>query len=498
MTVAGPSGDSDGAATDRPLRTTAATGVWAVSLLVVSLVALSAAWRTSDLLVALLGDFPRPYGRGGLLVAAAVSVTATGLVVLIRRLSTASVLRGWRLPTLVVLLAVVVRVILAVALDAPLRSENAIVSAQAVGVLDGACCFGHRPLGYPIALAGVYRVLGVGPLAVEALNIAFAAVTAWLVWDIGRVAWSRRVGAVAAAAYATAPSQVLLVLVPLTEPMYAMLVAGAVRGGLSLGTRRTIGAAAAIALFVAAGQYVRATAASLLLPIVVLPWLVGWTARRSATRGVVVSAIALALLLPVVVYNVGTHGDLSVSTSAYGGWSLFVGANREHGGQWNADDAARLAGFPGDSWWDRSEHAGSLAPDRILEDPAGSIALLPRKFGTLWADETYAAGYALRGDRITRDVHVAWLTTQLFWLALVVLATLGVLADRRSPSAGTLLIGMVVMVVAASHLLLEVHSRYHAYLVPLLCVLAAVGLEASIRAWRGRAGWRRRGVTGAY
>ena len=486
MTVAGPTGDLGGAAAERPRRTTAATGVWAVSLLVLGLVAISAAWRTLELLLALLGNFPRPYDFGGLLVVAGVCVGAAASVFVTRRLSTAPLVRGWRLPALVVLLAVAVRVIVAVAVDAPLRAENAIVSAQAVGVLDGACCFGHRPLGYPVALAGVYRVLGVGPLAVEALNLAFAAVTAWLVLDIGRVAWSRRVGVIAAAAYAVAPSQVLLVLVPLTEPMYTMLVAGAVRAGLSLGTRRMLVAASAIAIFVAAGQYVRATAASLLLPIVVLPWLVGWTVRRTAARGVVVGATALALLLPVVVYNVGTHGDLSVSTSAYGGWSLYVGANREHGGQWNAEDAARLTGFPGDSWWDRSEHSGGLALDRILEDPAGSLALLPRKFATLWADETYAATYALRGDRITRDVHVAWLATQVLWLVLVVLATLGVVTERRAPSAGTLLIGMLVTVVAAAHLLLEVHSRYHAYLVPLLCVLAAVGLEAPIGAWRGR------------
>jgi 4-amino-4-deoxy-L-arabinose transferase-like glycosyltransferase len=370
--------------------------------------------------------------------------------------------------------------------DAPLYGENAIVHAQALGILDGACCFSHRPLGYPIVLAGAYAVLGEGPVAIEVLNVVFAAVTAWLVWDIGRVSWGRRVAAVAATAYAVAPSQVLMALVPLTEPMFTMLVAGAVRAGIALRHRPMLVAGIACAVLLAAGQYVRATAVSLLIPVALLPWLAGWPLRRALQRAGLIGGLLVVLLLPVVAYNLRVHGDLSLSTSAYAGWSLYVGANREHGGQWNAEDAARLAGFPGDTWWDRSEYAGSLALDRVMESPAGSLALLPTKFGTQWNNETYAASYALRARAITRDVEVGWLVSQLFWAPLAILAAVGMYAGRRDPRPATLLIGMTITLVAVTHLALEVHSRYHAYLVPLFCLLAAAGVQALHRWWRGR------------
>ena len=208
--------------------------------------------------------------------------------------------------------------------------------------------------------------------------------------------------------------------------------------------------------------------------------------RRALVRAAAIGGLLLVLLLPVVAYNLHAHGDLSLSTSAYGGWSLYVGANREHAGQWNAEDAARLAGMPGDTWWERSEFAGGLAMDRVLEDPIGSLALLPAKFSITWADETYAASYALRDGLMTPEVHLGWLASQLFWAPLTAMATLGVSAARRDSRPAALLIGMMITLVALTHLALEVNSRYHAYLVPLFCLLAALGVRTLARWLRAR------------
>ena len=407
-----------------------ATTAWAVGLVVIALIAVSALARTGDLIGTLLGDFPGPYGRRGLAWTAAYLLASLAVIGLAGRGALGIRFRGPALPLLIVTLAIAVRVALAVVADAPLYDENAIVHEQATGILDGACCFGHRPLGYPIVLAGAYALLGVGPSAIETLNIAFAAVTAWLVWEIGRITWGRPVAAVAATAYAVIPSQVLMALVPLTEPVYTMLVAGVIRAGIALDRRPMLAIAAVCAALLAVSQHVRATAAPLLVPLALLPWLVGWPLRRTLLRGALIGAIFALLLVPVIAYNLSTHGDLSISTSAYGGWSMYVGANREHGGQWNAEDAARLAGFPGASWWERSDHAGGLVVDRVMEDPLGSLTLLPTKFGTMWDSETYAASYALRDGPITREVHVGWLASQLFWASIAVLATLGMRAAR--------------------------------------------------------------------
>jgi len=486
VTVGGRAGDEGLPEPRSSVASLLAAAASAVGGIVLALIALSALWRTGDVLGILLADFPGPYGRLGLALTAALLAAGAGVVVLARRAAVGDWLPGPALPVLIVALAIAVRVAMAVVADAPLRGENDIIHQQALGILDGTCCFSHRPTGYPAALAAAYAVLGVGPTTIEALNIAFAAVTAALVWQIGSVAVGRPVAALAATAYAVAPSQVLVSLVPLTEPMYTMLVAGAVRAGIALERQPIILAAVACGGLLAAGQYVRATAASLLAPLALLPLLMGWTLWRSVARAALIGAVFGVLMLPVVGYNLQRNDALSVSTSAYGGWSLYVGANREYGGQWNSEDAARLARFPGETWWARSEYAGALFVDRVLEDPGGSLAILPAKFGTVWGDETYAATYALRGGPVTRDVHVGWLTSQLFWVVIVVLAALGLLTSRRDPTPTALAIAMIVSLVALTHLALEVHSRYHAYLVPLLCVLAAIGVEWLAQRWRAQ------------
>lgn len=77
--------------------------------------------------------------------------------------------------------------------DAPLAGENRIIHEQALAILNGgSCCFGHRPMGYPLALAAAYSLLGVGPVAIEGLNTLLGGATTWLVFDIGRVAWTGR------------------------------------------------------------------------------------------------------------------------------------------------------------------------------------------------------------------------------------------------------------------------------------------------------------------
>jgi 4-amino-4-deoxy-L-arabinose transferase-like glycosyltransferase len=453
--------------------------VWAVSLLVVVLIMAQAAGRTIDFVWPIVAGFPGPYGRAGLLFITAYLFVAAALIVLAQAAASEDRLRGHLLPLALVGTALVVRIAISSVADAPLTGENRIVYSQALGVLDGACCFGHRPMGYPIALAGAFGLVGIGPHAVEALNIVFAIVTTWLIWDIGRISWNRRVGAVASMAYAVMPSAVLMTLVPLTEPMYTAAVCAVVWLGIRLGPAWVVPAIATAAA-IALAQYVRATAVVLLLPASVLPLLTGWGLLRTAARGVLMAVAVVILLAPVIAYNARAHGDLSVATSAYGGWSLYVGANHKYDGRWNREDSARLGTFPGETVWDRSKHAGRLAWARYTEDPGATLDLFVRKFRVLWGDEQYAAAYALpttaaRGP--TREMWTAWLVSQLSWLIVLALAGVGLAAEHRNPRPAALLIGMIVILVATSHLLLEVHSRYHAYLVPLLLLPAAAGLE---------------------
>lgn len=420
-----------------------------------------------------LGGATAAYGDGGLAWVLGYSVGGLVVLAVAWRLARDVGTRTPRLHVLGVLaLAIGVRSALAVAFDAPLTAENGVIHDQAVGVLKGAtnCCFSHRPMGYPLTLAAAYGLLGIGPHAIEAMNIGFSGVTTLLVFDVARIGWNPRAGLLAAAAYAVMPSQVLMTLPPLTEPLYSMVVVAAVR--LALVPR--IPAAVALGLVLAIAQYVRSTAVALMAPVTVLFFSFGASIRESVARTAITVVAFLIAMLPVVSFNLATHGDLSVSTSAYGGWSLFVGANQASSGRFNAEDSALFAEMPGGSAWERSQYAGSLARDRIFDDPLGYVTLQPRKFAVLWRDEAYAGSYAFApaGSSVPAETSIAWLLSQIFYVPTVAMATLGVLLHGRKNQAA-MLVGVIAAVVTLSHAFLEVHSRYHAYVIPLLLIIAA-------------------------
>lgn len=52
----------------------------------------------------------------------------------------------------------------------------------------------HRPIGYPMILGLVYKIFGPSPLAANALNLLLFALGAWLVFLIGGIVFSERVG----------------------------------------------------------------------------------------------------------------------------------------------------------------------------------------------------------------------------------------------------------------------------------------------------------------
>lgn len=460
--------------------------VWLLSAGVVGLVATVATIRLGLLAMAAMKAPGTVNGVPGISFTVVYLVGAALVLVLAFRLERSVAMPNWAYALGAVALAVIVRAGLAAAYDAPLGGENGVIHNQAVAVLEGAnCCFSHRPMGYPLVLAAAYRSFGVGSHAIEILNIALAACTAWLVFDIGRTAWNRQVGVVAAVLYAVVPSQVLMSLPPLTEPLYTTAIALLTR--VVLLPARTWLAAAAAGCVIALAQYVRATAAPLLLPVVLLPGFAGAPLRRWIAYAVATVLAFLVLMAPVTIFNFRTHGELSVSTSAYGGWSLFVGANSTTAGRFNAEDSVTFAGLPGDSAWDRSEIAGELGIRRIMADPAAYVAMQPRKFSVLWADESYASLYAFApaGATTPPEANVSSLLSQLFYVPILMLALLGICIEGHRGRPVVLLIGMVVSLVSLTHAFLEVHGRYHAYLVPLLIVLAAAGL-AQLTRWRSR------------
>jgi 4-amino-4-deoxy-L-arabinose transferase-like glycosyltransferase len=444
---------------------------WMVGLIVIGLILAYAVVGLASALRLVYIYFPGAYGVDGLVAVTVATVLAAALVLVTtwvahRRPPIFGLLCGMTI-------LVVLRLVVVVLIDAPLHNDPLFQNDLALGVLKGQCCFSHRPMGYPIALAGAYAIFGPQIAVAEVLNLAFAVATGWFVYDTARRAWDKTVGAAALATFAVMPSQILLTPVPLTETMYAMLISGTVWAAVAFRARPLIAAAGSAALL-ALSQYVRSTSVAFLPALLVVPLLDAATWRRVAQQAVVSVAVFLLVLLPVVQFNLQAHRELSISTSAYGGWTLYVGTNQKFDGQWNPEDAARMEAFPGDSVWEKSEVAGREGIKRITSDPAGFIALVVRKFGVQWANEDYGANYAI-GPGVAGNVRPSLhLLGSLVYIGLLLLTLFGLLLERHRRPAALVLALMILVAVVIIHVFAEVTGRYHAYVIPLLCIIAGV------------------------
>ena len=411
----------------------------------------------------------------------ALAVLWLGLVVaaiaVVRRMPDDG-LRRWT-PLAPLLLLVALRAIAIPLVDTPVSSDNdpRHLHELAVGVLEGGNpLVAPRPMGFSTMLAGLYAVFGVHPWLGELLNLVLAVITGWMLHRFVLGAWGSRPAAAAVVAYALVPSQVLLTTTLFTETAYSAFLMIAITLATGAVASRRFVLALASGAVLAISQYVRPVSQAFLPMFVLLPFLAGLRVSRSATMGAAMAAAFFVVLAPIAVHNLSTHGDLSLSTSSYGGWSVFVGANQVHNGMFNRDDQAILRATEG-SVWERSEILGREGVERITGDPRGFAELAIRKFRVLWSDDTYAVGAALPGLAATDVTRQGLLlASQGMYACLTVAAAVGLWRQRRRAIPAAVLLAGLLVTIAAAHTFVEVQPRYHAYVLPLICALAAQAL----------------------
>ncbi|HET6744696.1 MAG TPA: hypothetical protein VFH90_02475 [Candidatus Limnocylindria bacterium] len=465
--------------------------VLAAGLVFLAAVALAAVLHGASLTGDLLRAFPRRMGTGGSI---AVLATLAGMAVALvagaiaarSRLGNRAVL-GLGLAAIVVIRGVVVLL-----MDAPLPNDGLAYQELARWLADGNCCFADRPTGYPAALAALYWLAGDRTWVHEAVNVAAAVAGGWLLWDLVRGLSGRTAAAIALFAFGALPTQVLLTPVLLTDVLYTTLLIGLCWVGVRLASGGLWPAVAAGCLL-AVTQYVRPVGPALLPALGLVPLIWVRPLRRAVLVVAVVALAFGAFMTPVVVHNLAAHGDLSVSTSAYGGWSLYMGTNQETNGRYNDADAATIQALPGETLWDRSEAAGRLGAERITSDPAGFAGLTVRKFRVMWGTEEYGVIFGFRPDgRASGAMAGLDLANQVVYIALLLSAVAALallLRSRQLPSPLLVLVIGLLLSEALVHTFLEVKPRYHAHTLPLMLLLASPLLALAGSAERWSAGW---------
>ncbi len=438
------------------------------------LIALEATAMVGVIVARSVSDLQHPAVAPALLASLLAVATVAALIVGVHRWTA----RDVRWQSLIVILGLslvaLIRIAIALVIDAPIDRDMVAYDSLAAQVLNDGRLFTDRPMGFPYLLAGSYAIFGRGALTGEALNILAALVGGVALWLLVRSAYRERSANVALYLYALWPAGALMTSVRLTETTYTvslLLAVLAVTQQARLARRRDH---ALVGALLAVSQYFRPTSLFLLPAFLLATW-PGAVGRRRVLLGAMTVALAfLAVMLPVVEYNRRAHGELSVSTSAYGGWSLWVGANQEHGGRWNPADWEALFQLTEGTVWDDSKAAGPLGVQRIRDDPVGFALLSVDKFHTMWGSEAYGVDFAV-ASRSAALPEYTFLTliSQIFYAVVTVAAALALIARRQSLDQLGLLIVTVTLTVALMHIFVEVRDRYHAYLVPLFIALAS-------------------------
>jgi hypothetical protein len=127
-----------------------------------------------------------------------------------------------------------------------------------------------------------------------------------------------------------------------------------------------------------------------------------------------------------------------------------------------------------------------------LSDPLGVALLGIRKQDTLWGTERYGVQYAIKQSLKDKPQHprvtTPLLLSQTFYVFVLVAALAAFVARRRERDALIPLATLVIWGASATHVLLEVRDRHHAYAVILLLPLAAYSVVRLVEAVERRSG----------
>lgn len=356
--------------------------------------------------------------------------------------------------------------------------------------------FFRAPL-YLWFLGGLVRLLGDDPLTLRLAQCVLGALTTGLVYLVGKRAFDRATGflaAVAAASYWVLVYYDGELLIPtLFVPLTLLTL------WLALGYSQRPSLRSALLTGLALGVAALARPNILLFAPLVALWMVARAAPAGAPGaeglkrylckaallpGALFSASLLVPILPVSAYNTFVADDFAL-ISTQGGVNLWIGNN--------PDSDGRTAVVPGTraGWWtgyhdaiaqasaaegrdlepsEVSRHYSARAWDFILGSPAESLGLMLRKAKMLWSHDEIGNNQPVRFFAYQFST-----LARLLPLGFALLVSLGALGWLLSLRRGNELFPLVgfVPVYAATIVLFFVCSRFRVPLLAPLCIFAA-------------------------
>lgn len=363
-----------------------------------------------------------------------------------------------------------------------------------------------RPPLYPALVAGVYRLVGVeNHRAVRLLQAAISLVSVALVFWLGLMLYSRRVGVWAAGLLAFYPSLLGYNNLLLTEVLFTVLLIGTCCA-IVRAYRRD-----AVAPLVAAGVLLGLAALTrsvmwLFPPVFGAYLLLTW---RGRLRRRLLGALAISLAFAVTVAPWAARNtrlqETFIVVDVMGGRNFMIG-NYEHT---PVNRAWTAIGIKGDRSWVAVLHDRYPSPtgrtqgqlDKLAQREAIRFVLSHPwmtarrdlvKFINFWGLERELVAGAAQGNfgRV-RAPTLGLLTLLVFgsYAAAMIAGIFGAVAWSSDDWRSHGLLLLLVAFVCGLHTLAFGHSRYHLPLMPLVLIFAAAAIVHWPEIWASRRHW---------
>lgn len=367
-------------------------------------------------------------------------------------------------------------------------TARALADGQGYVQLNGAVT-AFWPPGYPLLLAAVYAVFGEGVLAAQLLNALLATATVGLVYLIGRRTVGAQAGLIAAAIVACFPSLIFFTAVTLSETAFTFLSLLGVYLLIVEAQRerpRDLRLLLAVGLVLGFASLVRGPA--LLLPLVAIPfWLRSGSTWPAIGGKLVAIALGIGLIVaPWTVRNaIEMESPVLISTNA--GVDFWIGHHEGASGSFGVaggdeliarypelDSVAREVRVNAEGFRDGVAYA--------VTHPAQELVLPFKKFfwlyyndeeGLKW-NEGHGGQPFLGGP--TRQGLLA--LSNVYYFLVLGLLLLSVPFWRSQKQPGRILLVSLLAYWTLVHLVFFGDPRFHAPIMPVVALLAALPWEA--------------------
>lgn len=356
-------------------------------------------------------------------------------------------------------------------------------------------------IGFGMVLAGLFSIFGTSLMAVKLFNVALSIVLVILLYTGGKMLYGEKAARIAALLLAVWPAQIMYTSVIASEHLFMVLFTSAVllmlrfikkytyknyegyNGNLLLIT---------IGVLTAGAQLVRPMAV-ILLPVLAVFVLIykKYRANTFFSIGLGIKSIILVVVCYFAVINIvnipiesATGIDVTRSDS---GFNLMIGTNIKAKGMFNNEDFKIIEKNKYD--FDKvHKEAKQIALERLKSDPKQLIKLAKEKFEILWGNENYGyywstlpANASKVENIIKAHPRVFQGISQTFYIIIILMAICAALYTLKHRRYDALIVLMIFGGILLSYTLLEVQSRYHMPVVPLLILFGTSFLPGSKR-----------------